>query len=366
MKKIIINENQRGLLFENGRFVRMLEPGKHWTFGNREIEIVELAQRLQSQRCGLDVLLRDEILASEVVVAEIKEQELGLHYVDDKFMSVLMPGRYGFWNVQEKHRIEVVDTSVPEKAQELSQHVMARIPASLYTKVVVAAYEKGRLYYDKRFVKVLDAGTYYFWKGGVNVEAGVVDMRLTQMDVSGQEILTKDKVALRINLVCTYRILDAVKVLTEVEDFREQLHVAAQLAIRDFVGRYTIDEILESKEALSEYVLSRLQEKAKNLYVEITEAGVKDMILPGEIRDIMNTVLLAEKRAQANVITRREEVASTRSLLNTARMMEENQTLYKLKELEYLEKICENVGNITVSGSGDLLGQLATVLGRGR
>ena len=81
-----------------------------------------------------------------------------------------------------------------------------------------------------------------------------------------------------------------------------------------------------------------------------------------QIRDIMNTVLVAEKRAQANVITRREEVASTRSLLNTAKLMEENPTLYKLKELEYIERICENVGNINLSAGGDILTQLASVL----
>ena len=78
----------------------------------------------------------------------------------------------------------------------------------------------------------------------------------------------------------------------------------------------------------------------------------------GEIRDIMNTVLIAEKRAQANVITRREEVASTRSLLNTAKLMEENPTLYRLKELEHIERICENVGNINLNGNGDVLSQL--------
>ena len=69
----------------------------------------------------------------------------------------------------------------------------------------------------------------------------------------------------------------------------------------------------------------------------------------------MNTVLVAEKRAQANVITRREEVASTRSLLNTAKLMDENKTLYKLKELEFVERICENVGNINIGGNTDLL-----------
>ena len=76
----------------------------------------------------------------------------------------------------------------------------------------------------------------------------------------------------------------------------------------------------------------------------------------------MNTVLVAEKKAQANVISRREEVASTRSLLNTARLMDENETLYKLKELEYVERICEKVGNIYLSTGGDILTQLTSSL----
>ena len=134
------------------------------------------------------------------------------------------------------------------------------------------------------------------------------------------------------------------------------------MALRDYVGRYRLDQLLENKDELSGFVTERLKERAVSLYVEIVDAGIKDVILPGEIRDIMNTVLTAEKKAQANVILRREEVASTRSLLNTARLMEENATLYKLKELEYLERICENVGSIQLNGSGDILSQLAELL----
>lgn len=130
----------------------------------------------------------------------------------------------------------------------------------------------------------------------------------------------------------------------------------------EYVGRYKLDEILDNKAQMSEFVLEKLKAKEKALYVEITDAGVKDIILPGEIREIMNTVLIAEKRAQANVITRREEVASTRSLLNTAKLMDENQTLYKLKEFEYIERICENVGNINLNGNGDVLTQLRGIL----
>ena len=138
------------------------------------------------------------------------------------------------------------------------------------------------------------------------------------------------------------------------------------ITLRDYVARYRLDELLAGKEEMSRLVLEKLKSRGKDFFVEIMDGGVKDIVLPGNIREIMNTVLLAEKRAQANVITRREEVASTRSLLNTARLMEENQTLCKLKELEYLERICENVGSINLNGSGGVLSQLSALLGKGR
>ena len=80
----------------------------------------------------------------------------------------------------------------------------------------------------------------------------------------------------------------------------------------------------------------------------VRSVGVKDVILPGEMKAILNQVVEAEKVAQANLIRRREETAATRSLLNTARLMEENPTLLRLKELETLEKVTEKIGNLTV------------------
>ncbi len=155
---------------------------------------------------------------------------------------------------------------------------------------------------------------------------------------------------------------DCVKVAAESEDFDKQLYTAAQLTLRELAGRYKVDEILDNREQLSTDATEILREKAKSLYADVVDAGIRDIILPGEISCIMNTVLAAEKRAQANVITRREEVASTRSLLNTAKLMDENKTLYKLKELEYIERICENVGNISVDAGKGLLSQLTTIL----
>lgn len=344
------------------KYIKLLDAGKYHLFGGKEIEISNLDQPIVCSKCALETLLADKSVAERVTVVEVGDEELALHYVSGKFSSVLRHGKHAFWSVVDQHEFKIVDISTPEVDTAIPAYIFSKIPQIYYTKIEVAEYQKARLYFDQKLVRVLDAGTYYFWRTATKVEVGFVDTRLTQMNITGQEILTADKVSLRINFVCNYRVTDYVKILTEIDDFAEQMHVAAQLALREYVGKHKLDEILENKDQMSEFVFAKLKSKEKDLFVEITDAGVKDIILPGEIREIMNTVLVAEKRAQANVITRREEVASTRSLLNTAKLMDENQTLYKLKELEYVERICENVGNISLDGSGNILSQLTALL----
>lgn len=362
MKKVIINENQKGFLFRNGKYVKLLDAGKYYTFGDREIEVINLNNALASDVCPLDTLISDAKIAELVSVVEVADEEIALHYVNGKFYSVLYPGKYAFWEIADRHEYKIIDVSTPVVDDTVPEYIFSKMPSRYYIKVEVAQYQKARLYFNQKLEKILDAGTYYFWRNSVKIDVGFVDTRLIQLNVTGQELLTQDKVSLRINFVCNYRVTDYVRILTEIDDFKEQIHIAVQLALREYVGKYKLDEILENKDQMSRFVFERLKAKEKDLFVEITDAGVKDIILPGEIRDIMNTVLLAEKRAQANVITRREEVASTRSLLNTAKLMDENKTLYKLKELEYVERICENVGNINLSGNGDVLSQLTDIL----
>lgn len=362
MKKIVINENQKGFLFRGGKFAGLLNAGKYRVFGSKEIEIVSQDMPVYSRKCSLETLLADEKVAENLCVFEVADGSLALHFVNGKFCDALKTGKYAYWSDVDEHEFQTVDLSSPEVGEDVPRYIFDKIDPSLYRKVEVAQYKKARLYIGHKFSKLLDAGTYYFWQTDLRVDVDLVDTRLTQMDIAGQEILTQDKVSVRVNFVCNYKVTDFIKIAEEVDDFAEQLHVAAQLALRDCVSKYKLDDLLNNKESVSAYVFERLKAKESTLYVEIVDAGVKDIVLPGEIRDIMNTVLVAEKRAQANVITRREEVASTRSLLNTAKLMEENQTLYKLKELEYVERICENVGNITLNGNGDMLSQLVNLL----
>lgn len=237
------------------------------------------------------------------------------------------------------------------------------IPGNLYTTVSVGEGETGLVYYDNELKKQLSRGIYWFWNYTHNISCRVVDMKQQVLDIVGQEILTRDKIGIRMNVSSMFKIRDAVEFAASISDLKNQLYTAVQLAIREIVGNYKLDEILEKKEQISGEIYAALKGREGMFCVEFLSVGIKDIILPGEIREIMNSVLVAEKTAQANVISRREEVASTRSLLNTAKLMEENQTLYKLKELEYLERICEKVGEISVNGNVGIVEQLGKMIG---
>ena len=210
-------------------------------------------------------------------------------------------------------------------------------------------------------ITILDARTYYYWNNVISMEVKTVDMRVQHMEVSGQELLSKDKASLRVNFYIRYKVADLVKAVTEDKEYDKQLYILVQLALREFVGAMTLDELLNRKNEVGAAMIGLFVREAASLGVRGADAGIRDVILTGEMRDIMNQVLVAEKKARANSIMRREETASTRSMLNTAKMMEENTVLWKLKEMEYIERIADKIGTISLSGNSNIIGQLKEI-----
>jgi len=206
---------------------------------------------------------------------------------------------------------------------------------------------------DGKFVKVLEPGLHVFWKFQRVLKIEHVDRRVQTMEVSGQDILTKDKVSLRVNLTALWQIVDVVQARTALQNFVEYIYKELQFALREAIGSRTLDELLGAKGDLDREIQASARGKIEQHGIELASVGIKDVILPGEMKEILNRVVEAEKVAQANLIKRREETAATRSLLNTARLMDENPTLLRLKELETLEKVTEKVDKLTVFGGLD-------------
>lgn len=356
-----ICDDERGLLFKRGNYVKHLKPGTYfYPFGT--VVRLKLDEPFSVPGKPIQLFLKDEELLQELTVIDVKDHELAIHYKDGKFAGVYTSGTYAFWNALHEHRFITVDTRNPEVGPEIDRSLFDRPEMQPhFFGFKVSQHECGILYYDGVFQKKLEPGKYYFWSGPKTVEVHTVDLRQQQLDVIGQELMTADKVTLRLNFFCHYKVVDPLKIM-EINSFRDQIYIHLQLVLREYVGTLKLDELLKRKKEMGAFVLQKLEEKNRDFGVQFLDAGVKDIILPGDIKEILNTVLLAEKQAQANIITRREETASTRSLLNTAKLMDQNPTLYRLKELEYLERICEKVSNITLMGGGNLLEQLSALL----
>jgi len=361
MKRVQIQTGFVGLLFKNGNYQRTLTEGKYWIGWKEKVEVFNMAEKFIAP-VELKILLKDEALAGMLTVVDVKDNEIAICYTDGIFQEVLSVGKHAYWKWLNDTVFENYDFDEIEVPQGNIRKIINRKEIIPFIQVqVVESYQKGLMFIDGKFEKELESGIYFFWKGLKPVVVYKSDTRQQVMEVSGQEILTKDKASIRVNLQAIFKVVDAQKAILENKDAEKQLYTLIQLALRENIGRLTIDELLAEKEAMSDKIMTIVAEKAEQLGLKMLECGIRDIILPGEIREIVNRVLVAQKNAEANMITRREETASTRSMLNTAKLMEDNAMLWKIKEMEYVEKIAEKISNITLGGSGNVVEQLKEI-----
>lgn len=362
MKRIKIYAYQAALVFKNGVYKRMLQEGTYWLRFGENVVRYDITSQFNAP-AEMNILLQDAALANALHVIDVNDNEIVLQYRDGLLKQVLTAGRYAFWNNPVNNYAFIrADISKVDITEPVSRAVLQNKLVAPYVRTyTVENYEKAVLFIDGKYAQTLPAGVYYWWKNNITVVVGKADTRMQQIEINGQEILTKDKAALRINGYAQYRVTDIEKALLQNKDYERQLYVAFQLALREYIGALGFDELLEKKETMVPFVLEAVKDAAEELGVTVNGFGIRDIILPGDVKEIMNKVLVAEKNAQANSIMRREETASTRSLLNTAKLMEDNAMLWKLKEMEYVEKIADKIGEISVSGNDTLIEQLKQI-----
>lgn len=377
-KRVTIRKNERGLLLRNGDFERILAPGSHLLFAAIDklaVEKFAIDQPAFAHPMTDYLLAREPAVVAEYFVrVELTESQAGLRYENGVLVEILAPAtRRLYWRGLVDVTVEVVDVSgeaqLPrELVQRLTQtQLRQRAVTGLagVLQVQVPDQGAGLLTVDGKVERLLPAGNYAFWKFGRNIAVETVDLRIQAMEVAGQEILTKDKVSLRLNLAATWRYTDVLTAYAQLAKPADQLYRELQFGLRAAVGTRTLDELLENKTVIDEVVSAHVRAKLSAFGLALDGVGVKDIVLPGEMKTILAQVVEAGKAAEANVIRRREETAATRSLLNTAKVMEDNPVALRLKELETLERISERIDKISVFGGLDqVLNGLVTLAPR--
>jgi regulator of protease activity HflC (stomatin/prohibitin superfamily) len=365
IKRVTVAQHERALVWKNKTFAGVLEPGKHWLIApmsDVQAQLYDLTVP-EFDHARVDFLVKEARATMQKYfdIVELSDGEAGLVYKNGKLAGVLPPGkRQLYWKGPIDVKVEKVDLNADVEVPAGVAKLLARAKQPLLAQASeavcsaeVADTSVALLIVDGKFVKLLEPGLHVFWKFQRAIKLENVDRRVQTMEVSGQDILTKDKVSLRVNLTALWQVEDVIAARAELQNFVEYVYKELQFALREAIGSRTLDELLGAKGDLDREIQASARAKIEQHGIKLASVGIKDVILPGEMKEILNRVVEAEKVAQANLIKRREETAATRSLLNTARLMDENPTLLRLKELETLEKVTEKVDKLTVFGGLD-------------
>jgi len=365
IKTVKIKTYEKGLYFRDGEFMGLLDAGRHWLAsltGDIRVDVV-------SQRWpwlvheDLDIIVKSGVLESQAVVLDLIDHQRGLVWVDGRFDRVVSAGQYALWTTHRKVKVEIIDArNVRFDHADLSVILKSPGAAGVLEEFTVEADHVGVLYRDGTYVETLKPGRYAFWKNVRAAKVYQVDMRQLALDVSGQEIMTADKVTLRMNAVVTYRVADAAKSVSVATDVRQALYREAQLALRAVVGGRDLDALLSEKDQVAAELEAAIVDQAAVLGLELVALGIRDVILPGEMKDLMNKVTEARKAAEANLIARREETAAMRSQANTAKLLEGSPVLMRMRELEVLEKIATTSKLSVVLGEKGLADRVVNLL----
>jgi regulator of protease activity HflC (stomatin/prohibitin superfamily) len=348
---VTVKDGERALLSRDGRLERVLEPGRHRLYDPLRALKAEVLNVVRAEfpadRYAVLKAARSDLAESLFEAVETKANEIAIVSLDGRPVHLMTPWQLRvYWKVATRIDVERIDVTDDVRVDVRHLAMIERNRPTIVTEAVVENHEAGLLFVEGRLVERLAPGRHAFWVANRKIEVKRLDLRPQAVEITAQEMLTRDRIALRVTLTAFRRVVDPEQVVATVPDVDAWLYRLVQFAIREAVAGRTLDEVLSAKAALDAELRDYVRARVADSGVEVTELGVKDVILPGEIRELVNKVVEAERVAKANLIRRQEETAATRSLLNTAKLMEENPLLLRLKELESLERLVEKVGRI--------------------
>lgn len=362
--KLTILANERAFVLLDGVPSKYLAPGVH--------SVRALFKTITVERHNVNALVTelDEARAKlvppgDLVTVSVGEAQRAVVYRRGVPVRWLDSGLRQVWTAERvldpKTKVEVPQVSVEvldvsmTTCQPLREDLKALAPAKDYVEVTVPEGAVAVKFVDGVLEQTLGPGRHAAFCAVQKVSFATVDLKERLLHVSGQDVLTRDRVSLRLNMSATFRVKDPSKLVTVSRNADDAVYLAVQLAARDAVTTRTLDELLAAREELVTAMVGAVAPRALAVGLELVDLGLKDVVLPGEMKALLNKVIEAQKEAEANVVLRREETAATRSMAQTAKVLAENPLLVRLKELEAYKELAGKVGQVhLVLGEGAL------------
>jgi regulator of protease activity HflC (stomatin/prohibitin superfamily) len=202
---------------------------------------------------------------------------------------------------------------------------------------VISQWERGVIFRFGRLLREIQPGLN--WIIPVLDTIYHVDMRIRTMDVVPQEVMTKDSVPTKIDAVVYYKIFDAQKSITAVENFSYASTLMAQSKLRDVVGKYDLDTFLATKDKIGNEVLKALQAPTDEWGVTILSVEIKNIEIPDNMKRAMAKESEAIREKRARLVKASAEEEASKMFLNAAQTVSQHPNALVLRQLQTWQEI---------------------------
>ena len=174
-----------------------------------------------------------------------------------------------------------------------------------------------------------------------------VDMRTQTVDLKGQSAITKDNISLGVDAVVFMTIEDPEKIITQIVDYRDAVSKYAQTAIRNIIGQYDLDDLLESREEIAIQLKEEIDKLAKDWGIDVTRAGLQDISLPEDMKRAFAVQAEAERESRAILIKADAELKASTKLAAAAKNMQDPNAM-QLRILSTINDVSKDQSNTII------------------
>lgn len=221
-----------------------------------------------------------------------------------------------------------------------------------FRRVTIFENERGLLFSGGKYTRTLNPGQHWRFLPLHTIQK--VDIRLRSVTIPGQELLTSDNVSIKISLAVSFRIVDPYKATVEALNVQEEIYLHVQVQLRDLVGAIPVEELLTKRKSISDLLLENSRARAAELGLELVMVSIKDVMFPGELKNIFAQVVNARYEGLAALERARGETAALRNLANAAQMIKDNPALYQLRVLQSINSSSGNTIILSAAPDGSL------------
>ena len=175
-----------------------------------------------------------------------------------------------------------------------------------------------------------------------------IDLRTVTLTVPPQEVISKDNVTVRVNAVAYFRVIDANRAVTEVENFLLATSQISQTTLRSVLGKAELDSLLSERERLNTELQQIIDEQTEPWGVKVTTVEVKDVELPADMQRAIARQAEAERERRAKIIAADGEFQAAEKLSQAANIISQNPATLQLRYLQTLLDIGVNQNSTIV------------------